>query len=161
MTIGKHFDARTTAPVGTEPPSVALFAPGDACLRQIVHRFASAHNTVDVCVFTITDDRITRAMLTAHRRGVKLRVLTDNDKTFDRGSDIDEIERAGVPVKVDRTPFHMHHKFALFDRARLVNGSYNWTRGAAEQNMENLIDTADPSLVDAFALHFEELWKKL
>jgi phosphatidylserine/phosphatidylglycerophosphate/cardiolipin synthase-like enzyme len=92
---------------------------------------------------------------------VKLRVLTDNDKAFDRGSDIEEIGRAGVPVKVDRTPFHMHHKFAIFDRTRLINGSYNWTRGAANDNMENLVDTADPALVAAFAAHFEQLWAKL
>ena len=26
---------------------------------------------------------------------------------------------------------HMHHKFAIFDGERLINGSYNWTRGAA------------------------------
>src|SRR5262245_16434988 len=161
MGFGKFFGYRPVAPVGSDPPAVALFSPGDACLRQIVHRFARARQTVEVCVFTITDDRITRALLDAHRRGVQLRVLTDNDKALDRGSDIEEIGRAGVPVKVDRTPYHMHHKFAIFDRTRLINGSYNWTRGAAECNLENLIDTADPNLVAAFLVQFEELWQKL
>ena len=60
-----------------------------------------------------------------------------------------------MPVKVDRTPFHMHHKFAIFDGARLLNGSYNWTRGAANDNEENLIDTGDPRLLAAFRRQFE------
>jgi len=139
----------------------AFFSPGDACLGQIVHRFSAARRTADVCVFTVTDDRITRAILDCHRRGVAVRVITDNEKAFDLGSDIERIAAAGVPLKVDRTPFHMHHKFAIFDDARLLNGSYNWTRGAAEQNEENLIDTADPKLLSAFRRHFDELWNKL
>lgn len=142
-------------------PSAAFFSPGPACLGQIVHRFLAARRSADVCVFTITDDRITRAILDAHRRGVAVRIITDNEKAYDPGSDVDRLRAAGVAVKVDATPFHMHHKFAVFDRARLVNGSYNWTRGAAENNEENLIDTGDPALVAAFLRHFEELWAKL
>lgn len=141
--------------------SLALFSPGDACLGQIVHRFAAARRTVDICVFTITDDRITRALLDAHRRGVRIRVITDNEKAFDAGSDIERIAEAKVPVRVDRTPYHMHHKFAIFDGVRLLNGSYNWTRGAAEQNAENIIETGEPRLVSAFSRQFETLWAEL
>jgi mitochondrial cardiolipin hydrolase len=140
---------------------LALFSPGDACLRQIVHRFQSARRNADICVFTITDDRITRNILEAHRRGLKLRIITDNDKTMDAGSDIEQLEAAGIPVKVDRTPFHMHHKFAIFDGARLLNGSYNWTRGAAESNEENLVDSGNPRLISAFQQEFDTLWQKL
>src|SRR5262245_55153978 len=66
----------------------AFFAPGEACLHQIVHRFGACRRTADVCVFTITDDRITRAILDAHRRKVAVRVITDADKQHDAGSDI-------------------------------------------------------------------------
>lgn len=142
-------------------PSAAYFSPGEACLGQIAHRFAAARLSADVCVFTITDDRIARALLDAHRRGVKVRLVTDNDKAFDLGSDIERIAAAGVPVRVDRTPYHMHHKFAIFDRVRLLNGSYNWTRGAAEQNEENVVDTGDPRLVAAFQKQFDALWDQL
>jgi phosphatidylserine/phosphatidylglycerophosphate/cardiolipin synthase-like enzyme len=145
----------------TESPSAAFFSPGQACLAQIAHRFATARRTADVCVFTITDDRITRALLDAHRRKVRVRVITDNEKAFDAGSDIERIGAAGVPVKVDRTPYHMHHKYAIFDGTRLLNGSYNWTRGAAEQNEENVVDTADPKLVAAFQAAFDKLWTAL
>lgn len=149
------------APAGPSVASEAYFSPGDACLGQIVHRFASARRSADVCVFTVTDDRIARAILDAHRRGVAVRLITDNDKAFDLGSDVERLGVAGVAVRVDRTPFHMHHKYAIFDGTRLLNGSYNWTRGAAEQNEENLIDTGDPRLLAAFQRHFETLWDVL
>ena len=54
----------------------------------------------------------------------------------------------------------MHHKFALFDGERLIHGSYNWTRGAADVNYENLVDTGDPDLIAAFAAEFERLWNR-
>ena len=53
----------------------------------------------------------------------------------------------------------MHHKFAVIDGSRLLNGSYNWTRGAAEVNFENVVDAAEAGLVAAFAAEFERLWK--
>jgi len=138
-----------------------FFSPGPDCLGQIVNRFLAARSTVDVCVFTITDDRIARAILDAHRRGVAIRIITDNDKTYDAGSDVERLEAAGIAVKVDRTQFHMHHKFAIFDAARILNGSYNWTRGAAESNEENIVDTGDPIALAAFQAEFNRLWSKL
>ncbi len=150
-------DATPRAPVA-EAGGRATFSPGDQCLDAIRDEFERAKRKVDVCVFTITDDRIRAAMLDARRRGVAIRVISDNDKSMDEGSDIEPLRRAGVEVRVDQTEAHMHHKFALFDGARLLNGSYNWTRSAANYNQENVVVTADRALVDAFGAEFERLW---
>lgn len=87
-----------------------------------------------------------------------MRVLSDNDKRFDEGSDIDRLRRAGIAVRLDDGPEHMHHKFALFDGRLLANGSFNWTRSATERNEENLVVTDDADLVAGFARRFEALW---
>ena len=145
-----------------------FFAPGEQCLHRIIHRFNTCRRTADVCVFTITDDRISRAVLDAHRRKVQVRIISDNDKQHDAGSDIQKFRAAGIPVKTDDMDAasepglngHMHHKFALFDGAHLISGSYNWTRGAADLNFENLVDTADAGLLAAFAAEFERLWNR-
>jgi phosphatidylserine/phosphatidylglycerophosphate/cardiolipin synthase-like enzyme len=158
------------APGSPQPgDDLAFFAPGERCLQHIVHRFGQCRRTAELCVFTITDDRITRAILDAHRRGAKVRVISDNEKCHDPGSDIHKLRDAGIPVKTDDAPAgrsdpgingHMHHKFAIFDGTRLLNGSYNWTRGAADMNYENVVDTADAKLVAAFAAEFERLWNR-
>ncbi len=138
----------------------AFFSPGDQCLHAVRTAFANAVSKVDICVFTITDDRIAETILAAHRRGLALRIITDNDKANDEGSDIGRLARAGIAVRVDRSEFHMHHKFALFDGATLLNGSYNWTRTAADNNDENLVLTHDAHLVQKFAAQFEKLWAR-
>ena len=141
--------------------SAAYFTPGDSGPRAIAGLLDRARHSVDVCVFTITDDRISSAMLAAHRRGVALRVISDDEKAHDTGSDIRELRRAGIPLHTDRNPNHMHHKFAVFDRTTLLNGSYNWTRGAAEHNFENFMITSEAGLVAAFLREFERLWDLL
>ncbi|HXK19141.1 MAG TPA: phospholipase D-like domain-containing protein [Polyangiaceae bacterium] len=152
--------ARVEPPVASGA-SRAYFSPGDACLSAVIGELGRARKTADICVFTITDDRITSAILAAQQRGVQVRVISDNDKQDDEGSDIERLGRAGVAVKVDETDAHMHHKFVVFDGATLLNGSYNWTRSAAAHNEENLVVTSEPRLVQTFAQHFAQMWAKL
>ena len=119
-----------------------------------------AKTSIDICVFTITDDRVTDCIVDAHARGVQVRVISDNDKAHDPGSDLHRMRRADLQVAFDRTPDHMHHKFAVFDNRLLVSGSYNWTRSASDRNEENIIVTSDERLVQKFARRFESLWKE-
>ena len=139
----------------------AHFSPGDDCPRAIEGLLRRARRSADVCVFTITDDRLAEALLDAHHRAVAVRIITDDSKAEDLGSDADRLERAGIPLRVDRSPFHMHHKFLVVDGETLLTGSYNWTRGAARDNEENLIVTGEPRLVSAFAAAFDRLWERL
>jgi phosphatidylserine/phosphatidylglycerophosphate/cardiolipin synthase-like enzyme len=142
-------------------PSQAWFSPGNDCLRAIVSAMARANLTADICVFTITDDRISDEILACHRRGVSVRIITDNEKAADAGSDIWRLHAADLPIRIDRSFYHMHHKYALFDGKYLLTGSYNWTRTAAAENEENLVLTGDPRLVREFSEHFEKLWEAL
>lgn len=141
--------------------SEAHFSPGNKCGERIASLFVTARRTVDVCVFTITDDRISDAILDAHNRGVAIRIVTDNDKAEDIGSDVARLSRQGVPVRVDRTENHMHHKFAIFDQQRILTGSYNWTRSAAKYNEENFIISNNQDLLRDFSTAFERLWERL
>jgi cardiolipin hydrolase len=139
--------------------SETLFSPADDCWQKIASMLKSARRSVDICVFTITDNRISSEIEAAHKRGVKVRIVTDNDKTNDRGSDAERLAHAGIEVRVDRTSFHMHHKFAIFDGNRLLTGSYNWTRSAADSNEENFLICDDGRLIGDFQREFERLWK--
>jgi mitochondrial cardiolipin hydrolase len=141
--------------------SQACFSPGDACLKAILSGIHSVRFSLNICVFTISDDRITQAILQAHRRGIAVRILTDNEKRFDKGSDIQDLLAAGIPVRVDETPNHMHHKFAILDNQTLLTGSYNWTRSAARYNHENMILTDQKNLVQDFCREFDRLWQEL
>ncbi|MFH1464269.1 MAG: phospholipase D-like domain-containing protein [Pseudomonadota bacterium] len=149
------------APANAEiQPSHAWFGPDDHLAEALIAQLSAARASIDACVFTITDDRIAEALLAAHGRGVLVRVITDDEKSSDPGSDIGRLERGGIEVRSDNGPAWMHHKFAVLDGARVLTGSYNWTRAASEENHENLLVCADPALVRGYAGHFEHLWAR-
>ncbi|MGH1470535.1 MAG: phospholipase D-like domain-containing protein [Cellvibrionaceae bacterium] len=134
------------------------FSPGDDCRSKLIELCQQSKMTVDICVYTISDNYLTEAIIEAHHRGLSVRVITDNAKSEDLGSDIDLLMRKNVPLVMDASKYHMHHKFAIFDKHYLANGSFNWTRSATTSNEENIVVATDPFLVDSFVDKFNELW---
>mgnify|MGYP002642387317 CR=1 FL=1 len=137
----------------------ALFFPSQRSLGRLLDLIRGCRRGLDICVFTLTHDRLAEAVLEVHRRRVPVRLLTDVDKAQDRGSDVLDLARAGVPVRTDTTDSLMHNKFAIFDGKLLATGSYNWTRSATRENQENILVTDDPRLVAAYAEEFQRLWE--
>ncbi len=137
------------------------FSPVSRCRQRIIDLLDNALSAVDICVFTISDDPIAAALLGCKKRGVKVRIITDDEKINDYGSDIKKLAAAGIPVRMDNSVHHMHHKFALFDKRRVLTGSYNWTRSVAEENQENILVTDDKQAVIAFRDEFERLWANM
>ena len=152
---------RPSADQSGQPISEVHFSPGDDCRLRIQELLREVRATVEICVFTMTDDRITEAVIAAAARGVKIRTISDNDKAFDPGSDMHRLHAAQIPVRMDTSPNHMHHKFAVFDGKIVVSGSYNWTRSAAEHNEENIVVTNNRQIVQAFGKQFEHLWPQM
>jgi cardiolipin hydrolase len=149
------------APPARATRSEVHFSPGDECVAAIQRFIGQAAHQLDVCVFTVADDRLTDALLAAHRRGLRVRLLTDNDKLLDRGSDVRQLASAGVATRTDHSEYHMHHKFAVADCRTVLTGSYNWTRSAAEHNLENLLVTDDHTIVQRYCQEFERLWEQM
>ncbi|CAD5107520.1 phospholipase D-like domain-containing protein [Zestomonas carbonaria] len=153
-----------TLDVASAPPRPAVasvhFSPGEDCLRKIRELCRQTRDSLDVCVYTISDDRLSDEIVACYRRGVAVRVISDDEKRHDEGSDIHRRIDQGVPLRIDDSPFHMHHKFALFDRRVLLNGSFNWTRSATTSNEENILVIDHPQLVIAYAREFDRLWER-
>ncbi len=148
-----------SALIGPTPETTdAFFSPGEACRNVIVRQIESATTQLNICVFTISDDIITNSLLTAHKKGVPIKLITDNDKSFDAGSDVEQLARAGIAVKMDTTPNHMHHKFMVADQRTLITGSYNWTLSAARYNHENILVSREAGVIKSFAQQFDQLW---
>jgi len=141
--------------------SQAYFSPGDDCPQVIVNQLERASRTIDICVFTITDNRIADAIRDAFVRGIAVRIISDNDKSLDPGSDIERLMGLGVAVRIDQTDHHMHHKYAVFDQKTTLTGSYNWTRSADKHNDENFLITSEATINRAYLGHFDRLWNAL
>ncbi|MBW1881754.1 MAG: endonuclease [Deltaproteobacteria bacterium] len=140
------------------PSPRVLFGPEDPMVETLVNLIEQTRETLDIAVFTLTDNRLKDALIHAYRRGVRVRILSDGDKAEDRGSDVWALKETGLEVRLDYSAAHFHHKFALFDGKAVVTGSYNWTRGADRDNRENFLVTWDPEVVRPYAGGFERLW---
>lgn len=134
------------------------YAHGPTQLGRFLHYLRSAKQSLDICVFNITCDEISDTVMMLHKKGVRVRVMTDDDQANSQGSDIQKFRSVGIQVKMDHAPTHMHHKFCVVDGRLLMSGSFNWTRQAVIGNQENVLVTDNSALVTAFRQEFERLW---
>ena len=144
----------------------ALFTPGDPIDTRLVALIDGAEREVLVQAFSFTSKKIARALLTAHRRGVRVEILADRAQTLElAGSAVPGLARDGVPVWLDASFLAAHNKVILVDAdapaATLVTGSYNFTSAAQFRNAENvLIVRNHPALVAQYRANLLRLRDK-
>ncbi|MFA5330109.1 MAG: phospholipase D-like domain-containing protein [Prolixibacteraceae bacterium] len=138
-----------------------LFSPGTDILESISDLLNQAKQTLDICVFTITDDRLAGDIELSHKRGVNVRIITDDEKLYDHGSRIKDLKKAGIPVMTDHSRYHMHHKFGIIDSRIVFTGSFNWTYSASKHNQENLLITTNYDIVKQYSDQYKILWGEM
>lgn len=137
----------------------AMFFPSEESLNRVIAYLNSAKRTMEISIFTITNNRLADALRRAKDRGVAVRVISDDANLEMLGSDVRALQDYGIPIKVDADlKSHMHNKFVLIDDNVLMTGSFNWTVQAVKKNQENLAVVEDPVLVGLFKQEFEKLW---
>ncbi|XP_025950912.2 mitochondrial cardiolipin hydrolase [Dromaius novaehollandiae] len=133
---------------------------GDCPLSRLLRRLLSARRSLELCVFAFSSPQLGRAVQLLHRRGVRVRVVTDAQYMALNGSQIGLLRRAGIPVRHDQENGFMHHKFAIVDKKMLITGSLNWTTQAIQNNRENVLIVDDAEYVKPFLAEFERIWEE-
>merc|ERR1711974_436479 len=150
--------------LASKPITEALFFPDTDPkdgynFDRFIEYLESATKSLHVCVFTITDNRIAKILEKHHKDGLDVKILTDNLTAEELGSDTIRMKETGMAVRMDKSEYHMHHKFAIVDGILLINGSFNWTRTASLHNYENVTITNSKDLVSLYDAEFDKLWK--
>jgi phosphatidylserine/phosphatidylglycerophosphate/cardiolipin synthase-like enzyme len=138
------------------PAMQAYFTPSKDCENNIILRINEAKK-IDIAVYSITNRAIARAILAARARGAKIRMVTDRLQAAGKGSLVGQLRAAGLPVRTNIKHKIEHNKFAVFDDAQVVSGSYNWTSAASDKNSENCVFFAQPD-DKPFSERFQYLW---
>ncbi|KAJ2601165.1 hypothetical protein GGF39_001406 [Coemansia sp. RSA 1721] len=138
----------------------SYFFPSEESFRALINFIGSAKSSLDICVFNITDNEVTRAIGEAKERGVDVRIITDDEQLKCQGNDVERMrDQYGIPFKTDSDPSKfMHSKFAIIDKRAVWSGSYNWTVSARRSNNESAICTNDPTTAQSYSEEFEKLW---
>ncbi len=139
------------------------FTPGDPVDEILIGVIGQARQQVLVKAFSFTHKRIARALVDAHRRGVRVEVLADErqDRQLE-GSVLTDLVRNGIPVWLDAKRASAHNKVMIIDAgtpaAVLVTGSYNFTYSAQRRNAENvLVMRGNVALAGAFVDNWQRL----
>lgn len=137
------------------------FSPGFDILDNLREIIFLAKDTLDLCIFSITDERLAHALKNSAEHNVRIRIITDDMKALDNGSKIKWLKSLGIDIKIDHSRFHMHNKFGVIDRRIAFTGSFNWTKTATRSNQENLLVTTNHSIVTQYHEEFERLWEEM
>lgn len=137
------------------------FSPGHDIPDTILELINHAEASLSLCVFTISHHKLARAIGRALKRGVKVKLLTDDRKVFDKGSQIIPLHNKGVEIKTDTSRYHMHNKFGIVDERLVFTGSFNWTYTATKHNQENLLVTTNYDIVNQYVDEFKTLWAEM
>jgi len=160
LTLGVLLLLGLGAPTAASPAEVH-FTPDGGIRRQLIGAIRDSRQWIDVAVFQITSTELARALAAAKDRGVRVRILTDQEKARADGPAMRILRAAGLSVRalgvLDQSL--MHHKFAVFDDRLVATGSYNWTQAAERANYENLVLLDDPKVVARFTEEFQRLWR--
>ena len=135
------------------------FSPNGGAADYIVSFINKATKTLDIAVYSLTHDKISQAIIEAHKRGVEIRILTDALQAKGADSDDELLEGSGIPLRRDTQPGLMHHKFAISDGKALGFGSFNWSVNAETRNMENWNVCRLKYVVKNYQNEFEKLWE--
>lgn len=137
------------------------FTPGDDVAGQIIEAIRQARRQVLVQAFSFTHDGIARALVEAHKRGVEVKLIADQEQTEKmRRGQVPGMARSGVPVWLDSEHQSAHNKVMVVDpglpSSRIVTGSYNFTRAAQHKNAENVVFiSGNDALVRAYVANWQ------
>jgi phosphatidylserine/phosphatidylglycerophosphate/cardiolipin synthase-like enzyme len=115
------------------------FSPQGGCTEAIVTALDAAKNSILVQAYSFTSAPISKALVNAHKRGVKIAVILDQSQRTEEYSAADFVQHAGIPTYIDAEHAIAHNKIIVIDGQTVITGSFNFTRQAEERNAENLL----------------------
>ena len=141
---------------GQEKPSWSVyFSPKGGCTEAVVKELEKAKSSILVQAYSFTSTPIAKALLTAHKRGVKVEVILDKSQRSEKYSSADFMSNQGIPTKIDTVHAIAHNKVMVIDGETVITGSFNFTKAAEEKNAENLLVIRDKSV----SARYIENWK--
>ncbi|MBI5252228.1 MAG: phospholipase D family protein [Desulfomonile tiedjei] len=137
-------------------PTKVLFSPKGGCAAAIVSEIRSAKSQILVQAYSFTSVPIAKALVDAHKRGVKIEVILDKSQRAEKYTSATFLANSGIPTYIDGHHALAHDKVMILDRAVVITGSFNFTRAAEESNAENIIFLRSEELTELY----EANWRR-
>ncbi len=124
---------------------------------RLIEKINNADSSLHGAFFEFDLQSVADALISAHKRGVDVSLVYDNDHT-DSDPQMAEMIKAGIKAVPDERSAYMHNKFLVVDNQCVWTGSFNLTVNAAYKNNENAFYLCNQSLADNYQAEFSEMF---
>lgn len=139
-----------------DTPTQVFFSPDGGCTNAINKVIGQARQEILVQAYSFTSAPIAKALLEAHKRGVKVQVILDKSQRSQKYSSATFLKNSRIPTFIDDKHAIAHNKIMIIDREIVITGSFNFTKVAEEKNAENLLIISSKEL----AKRYLDNWQK-
>lgn len=126
----------------------------DTALNVVLNAIKSSKNTIDVLAYSFSSKPISMALVDASKRGVKVRIVADNDQNNRAYSAVNYTANNGIDTKVNSNYQDFHNKVMIIDNKCVETGSFNYSASAANKNAENAIVICNSQLAAIYENQF-------
>lgn len=126
------------------------FTPGENCTQKIINEIAAARHSILVQAYSFTSAPIAKALVDANKRGVKVNVILDKSQKSAHYSSTRFLTNQHIPTWIDDKVAIAHNKVIIIDEAKIITGSFNFTKAAQYKNAENLLIIKDPDIAKEY-----------
>ncbi len=140
------------------------FSPSSRPFNLIIENLKSAKFEVDAAIYAFSDARIALTLMALDKKGVKVRIIADDEWNSSIYSFVPKMEEFKFFRKFKNIEGLFHNKYFIIDpntyNAKVITGSYNFTLSAEQENSESLAVIHSKEIAQLYLKNFEELWEK-
>lgn len=135
-----------------------LITNGTEIKQRIISEINNANQVIYVAMAWFTDRDIAMAIIDAKNRNLSIDIILSSNAQ----NETVKLMLKGANIKVHAFETGdvrgiMHHKFCLIDNKISINGSYNYSINASNNNVENIQVSDDTRIYSQFLNEFERL----
>lgn len=134
------------------------FTPPTGAASAIVQTIDASQREVLVQAYGFTHNAIAQALVRAHQRGVKIRVLLDKKSEKTNRYVIDLLTQAPIDMRYDGKHAIAHNKVMVIDESVVITGSFNFTNSAETRNAENVLVLKSDELAKRYKSEWQSHW---
>jgi phosphatidylserine/phosphatidylglycerophosphate/cardiolipin synthase-like enzyme len=141
-----------------------LFVEPESSREPLLQAINRATDSIDLEVYTMSDDDIIRGLIDARKRDVYVRVILEENpyKGYGANKDVkDKLSHYGVDTKwSNRVYQYTHSKFLVVDKITGYIMTLNLSKSAFTKNREFGLIVSDPLIVDELLKIFNADWNR-